>query len=359
MKKSLLALAVLGAFSSLASAQSSVTLSGTVDAGVRYTKEQYSLGGSQSAYNSFTISGREDLGGGMTAFFVLNHRFSINNGQVNSGASGSQGNGTPGAAPTGTPPFWRNSFVGLGSAALGDVRLGRMLMPLQDMNGGFDAWDTGTVGSVHTGGITATVRANNAIYYRSPSFAGFTLHAAIAAGEGQSANENIGGIGTGVGRYYPPFPPSANMINGERPMGASIRYAAGPANFGAAYDVNTFNQETWGVYGAWNFGFMTLMGQYESGDNAFNGSSQTNVYNTENVDVWSISAKIPMGAFVFKAGYAALSGKTDGTKWGLGGDYFLSKRTNLYANVGQLGGDRFNSPKEDSVAFDIGVTHRF
>ena len=37
MKKSLLALAVLGAFASVASAQSSVTLSGIVDAGITGT----------------------------------------------------------------------------------------------------------------------------------------------------------------------------------------------------------------------------------------------------------------------------------------------------------------------------------
>lgn len=359
MKKSLLALAVLGAFSSLASAQSSVTLSGMVDAGVRNIKDQYTVTGSQSGYNNFTISGREDLGGGMTAFFALNHRFAINNGQINSANSGAQGNGTPGAAPSGTPPFWRNAWVGLGSSALGDVRIGRILMPLQDMNGGFDAFDTGTVGTVHTGGITATVRANNAIYYRSPNWGGFSFHAAIAAGEGQSANENIGGIGAGIGRYYPPSPPSANLINSERPMGGNIRYAAGPMNFGVAYDVNTFNQETWGVYGSWNFGFMTLMGQYEDGQSAFNGTTQTNVYDSESVSAWSISAKVPMGAFVFKAGYASLDGRSDGTKWGLGGDYFLSKRTNLYANVGGLDGNRFNSANEQDIMFDLGVTHRF
>jgi predicted porin len=358
MKKSLLALAVLGAFSTLATAQSSVTLSGMVDAGVRFSRDQYSLAGSQSGYNNFTISGREDLGGGMYAFFALNHRFSINSGQVNSGASGGQP--ANGGAPTGTPPFWRNSWVGLGSA-LGDVRLGRILMPLQDMNGGFDAFDTGTVGTVHTGGITATVRANNAIYYRSPRFAGFTVHAAVAAAEGQSASETIGSSGTGVSRYFPPI----TGINSERPMGASIRWASGPFQVGFAWDQNTFDQETLGFYGSWNFGFMTLMGQYEQGESSFEGpnnsfySGQTNNPTREDVDAWSISAKIPMGAFVFKAGYASVEGARDGTKWGIGGDYFLSKRTNLYANVGQLDGSRFFDANEQDVMFDIGVTHRF
>ena len=57
MKKSLLALAVLGAFASAASAQSSVTLSGRVDAGVIRSNNQWSMGGSQSGYNAFTLSG--------------------------------------------------------------------------------------------------------------------------------------------------------------------------------------------------------------------------------------------------------------------------------------------------------------
>ena len=94
------------------------------------------MGGSQSGYNAFTFSGREDLGGGMNAFFALNHRFSINDGHQ-------QPTATPAATRN---QFYRNAWVGLGGG-FGDVRLGRMLMPLQDMNGGFDPFDTGYVGS--------------------------------------------------------------------------------------------------------------------------------------------------------------------------------------------------------------------
>ena len=148
MKKSLLALAVLGAFAGAASAQSSATLSGVLDAGINGNSNDWKLGGSQSGYNAFTISGREDLGGGMSAFFLLNHRFRINDGKSNTST------GNPGDASN--TVFWRNAWVGL-AGNYGDVRLGRILMPLQDMNGGFDAFDTGYVGSTHTGGATATV----------------------------------------------------------------------------------------------------------------------------------------------------------------------------------------------------------
>ena len=110
MKKSLLALAVLSAFAGAASAQSSVTLSGRVDAGLIRQNGAWNMAGSQSGYNALTFSGREDLGGGMNAFFTLNHRFSIQNGNVN-----------PGGNAADPQQFYRNAFVGLGGG-FGDVR---------------------------------------------------------------------------------------------------------------------------------------------------------------------------------------------------------------------------------------------
>ena len=75
MKKSLLALAVLGAFAGGASAQSSVTLFGVVDVNARYVDngggKQYQMG--QDGINSSRLGfrGTEDLGGGMAASFWL------------------------------------------------------------------------------------------------------------------------------------------------------------------------------------------------------------------------------------------------------------------------------------------------
>src|SRR4051794_37285283 len=76
MKKSLLALAVLGAFAGVASAQSSVTLYGTVDVNGRYVKNDNSskrLSLSTDGINSSQLGfrGIEDLGGGLKAGFLL------------------------------------------------------------------------------------------------------------------------------------------------------------------------------------------------------------------------------------------------------------------------------------------------
>ena len=74
MKKSLLALAVLGAFAGAASAQSSVTLFGTVDVGGQYLKNSgppAQLSEETDGVNSSEVrfQGVEDLGGGLKAGF--------------------------------------------------------------------------------------------------------------------------------------------------------------------------------------------------------------------------------------------------------------------------------------------------
>ena len=350
MKKSLLALAVLSAFAGAASAQSSVTLSGIVDAGIRGIGSDESLTGSQSGYNAFTLSGREDLGGGMVAFFTLNHRFQIQNGRSNTSSA------APGTA--GGDVFWRNSFVGL-SSNFGDIRLGRMLMPLQDMNGGFDAFDTGYAGGTHTGGLTATVRANSTVYYRSPTFAGFKFEGAYASAAGQTAFDTQGSLANGSTFQVPNAAITAGL---ENPLGLSLRWSAGPFSVGAAFDENVAGYETYGLYGSWNGGFINLYGQWEHG--AVNNAAGT-LY--EKIDVYSISAKFPMGAFTWKVGYVGVNSdraNADGYKIGGGVEYALSKRTSLYSTIGSASGDRVDNRllapvNADDFRYDVGITHRF
>jgi predicted porin len=163
-------------------------------------------------------------------------------------------------------------------------------MPLQDMNGGFDPFATGTVGSTHTGGITATIRANNAVYYRSPSLGGVSIHAAIAAGEGQLQGETANAFGSVAGR--------GDLGAQERPIGLSVRYAGGPLNIGLAYDKNYADIKTIGVYGSFDFGFMKLMGQFEKGDSSNNAGTLL-----ENMKNYSIGVRAPLGPVTILAGY--------------------------------------------------------
>ena len=90
MKKSLIALAVLAA-AGAASAQSSVTLFGVVDATLAYGKGEVSDRTSltNSGYNSSRLGfrGTEDLGGGMSACFWLEAGVDNDNGQGTANAA--------------------------------------------------------------------------------------------------------------------------------------------------------------------------------------------------------------------------------------------------------------------------------
>lgn len=322
MKKSLLALAVLSAFAGAASAQSSVTLSGGVDAAVQRQNGAWNMSTGNSARTNFTLSGREDLGGGMYAFFALNYRFNAATGQGTSAVTSSS--------------FFRQSWVGLGGG-FGDVRLGRMLPVLHEFNGGFDPWDTQTIGSVHTGGLGSGLagsnRINNAIYYRSPSLGGLQIHANIAAGD-----QNVV---TGSGS-------TATFTSGsERPVGLGVIYAGGPLRVALAYDRNAVDQKTKGVYGAYKFGFAELMFQWENGD----------VSPTTDVSVWSVGARVPVGASTIKVGYRNNS-DFEQKKFALGLDYSLSKRTIVYTDVAKQSGDGFSSLAK-KAQFDVGIWHKF
>lgn len=333
MKKSLLALAVLGAFAGAASAQSSVTLSGGIDAAVQRVNDQWQMSTGNSGRTNFTLSGREDLGGGMYAFFAMNYRFN-----QGTGASTS-------VYGTNTGSFWRQTWVGLGGA-FGDVRLGRMLPALQEFNGGFDPFGTETVGSTHTGGLNAglagSARINNAIYYRSPNMGGLQLHANIAAADQNGS--------------------SAWAAGAERPMGLGVIYAAGPLRFAVAYDRNAADGKTKGIYGGYDFGAANVMFQWENGDcgplaTVAGTNWSCGAGTTTDVSVWSIGARVPMGAATFKVGYRSNS-DLEQKKLAGGLDYALSKRTIVYTDVAKQSGDGFSSVAK-KVQFDVGIWHRF
>src|ERR1700761_382453 len=144
MKKSLVALAAL-AVAGVASAQSSVTLFGVVDAsitgfrvqsqtpfGVTVTKNQNTLSNSGENSSRLGFRGTEDLGGGLAASFWLEAGLNNNDGT--------------GAATGGGLDFNRRSTVSL-SGAFGEVRLGRDYTPTFWNDTVFDPFGTNGVGT--------------------------------------------------------------------------------------------------------------------------------------------------------------------------------------------------------------------
>ncbi len=184
MKKSLLALAVLGAFAGVASAQSSVTIFGVVDLSLSSVKNDGPGNGTRKSMNSNALNsnrlgfrGVEDLGGGLRAGFHLE-----------GGMANDTGN------PAGQT-WQRRSTVSL-MGGFGEVRLGRDYTPSFWNTTVFDPFGTNGVGSslnisraanasVNGAVPVATyVRSNNSVGYFLPALGGLYGQVMVAPGEG-------------------------------------------------------------------------------------------------------------------------------------------------------------------------------
>src|SRR5512137_357767 len=185
MKKSVIALALMGAFSGAALAQSNVTMYGILDVNYMWQQqptntgttaapriEQKSVsainGGHQSG-NRWGVRGSEALGNGMNAIFDLEAGFNIDT-------------GTSGQAPVGSTTgrlFGRQAYAGL-QGNWGAVVAGRLAAFSSgtgdfDMIGRVDPFSTG-FGLANAGNTFSSMnslRVDNTIAYVSPTFAGF------------------------------------------------------------------------------------------------------------------------------------------------------------------------------------------
>jgi predicted porin len=358
MKKSLIALAVLAA-AGAASAQSSVTLFGIVDATIAYGKADGN-GGSKlwrltnSGYNSSRLGfrGTEDLGGGMSASFWLEAGLSNDDGQGAATNSNNQATGA-GAAVNGRQglTFNRRSTVSL-AGTWGEVRLGRDYSPQFWNLTVFDPFGTNGVGTTQTlnssiTGVTA-VRASNTIGYFLPgNLGGFYGQLQYYMGENQRNNAPTEDDGTGGG--------------------LRLGWANGPVNVAIALsqtDYATGRVRQNNIGGQWDFGMAKLMGHYVWDENG-------------NVDAkgWLIGALFPIGAGEIRAAYSTykvdLGSDPRTDKFALGYVHNLSKRTAVYTTIAfaknkggaaqALNGAAFGTGvvNDNSSGFDLGVRHTF
>lgn len=167
MKKTLILAGVLGAFAMSAHAQSSVTLYGSLDAGLLYANNAgghslWAQGSGAMSNNYFGLKGAEDLGGGLTAIFTLESGFNLNNGGYKNGDSG----------------FNRQAFVGLQSDQYGTLTLGRQyysmnqyLAPLSEAGLGFGNNLAGH--PFDNDNFAQSFSIKNAVKYSSANYSGF------------------------------------------------------------------------------------------------------------------------------------------------------------------------------------------
>ncbi|MCE9660290.1 MAG: porin [Burkholderiales bacterium] len=352
MKKSLLALAVLGAFAGVASAQSSVTLYGTVDLNGRYVKadgQDRRLTLSQDGINSSQLGfrGVEDLGGGLKAGFNLLAGVNADTGTTNSKF------------------FNRRATVSLFSN-MGELRLGRDYTPTFWNLTIFDAFGTNGLGSSLNvrNGYGGTRQDNSIGYFLPGNLGGFYGQGMVSASEGGTTADRPGRyIGGRVGFAAGPFDIAGAYA--EVKMGANATLCAASTCSVAIVVPNGKTQTTYNVGGSWDFGFMKLMGIYDH--EKFTGFKE---------DMWSVSGVVPFGQAELHVGYDNNKAKLDGfssqkiEQFKATLQYNVSKRTALYTTGSLLrnkddtrvtlpGAAGLTTPGDDSKGFEIGVRHFF
>lgn len=361
MKKSLIALAVMAA-AGAASAQSSVTLFGIVDATLAWgwgngagSSNRFQL--TNSGYNSSRLGfrGTEDLGGGLSASFWLEAGVNNDDGTGQATNTNNQTTGTS-TATAGTQglTFNRRSTVSL-AGNWGEVRLGRDYTPQFWNRTVFDPFGTNGVGTnqIQAAGTTLTgqnaVRASNSIGYFLPAtLGGFYGQAQYYAGENQSNSGANHRDGTGYA--------------------ARLGFATGPFNVAGAVSY-TRNSVVGGIHqnniaGQWDFGVARVMAQYERDSvGAFDGTG------------WLIGGNVPVGPGEIRLAYSRFevdpntgAAQPRTSKWALGYVHNLSKRTALYttyARVSNSGGANtalngaVTAVNDSASGLDIGIRHSF
>jgi predicted porin len=339
MKKSLVALALFGAFAATAQAQSSVQIYGTIDAGLgKLTGETTKV--TKRDNNKLGFKGTEDLGNGLKAIFQLEIRYESDTGTLESNSR---------------PLFQGQSRVGL-QGNFGTVRLGRGLTAFQEASTAFEPWSGMPTKAGFQTDITVAAyssdplsapgnsqnRFSNAVFYNSPVFSGFQFNATVAAKE---ANGNIAVPATASNYFVP-----ANAVPESNPYSMSATYNYGQFAGMAAYERNGLQAKLWSVAASFNpVTELKLMASYQHQDN-----SNFKITNTD-TKAWLVGANYDVGPGKIRAGYGQKTpdGVTKTKQASLGYDYNLSKRTYLYADISNRKAD------VSQTYIGLGVHHNF
>ena len=336
-----------------ASAQSSVSLSGIADAAARSVSNEgrgsvKSLVSGANSTSRLVVRGTEDLGGGLSASFWLEHGIALDTGN-----------------PTGG--FWdRRSTVSLTSKTLGELRLGRDFVPsyvgwsrfdvfsyvgVAGSNNGVTATPLGPIRSAFGSTANTTVRSSNAVQAWLPAgLGGFEGQVMVAAAEGATGADN-------------------------KVLGARLGWAGGPVSVSLGYTV-TDNGST----ASGQFKDTALGGSYRVGTARVNLAWRRFAQASAEQTKLLLSGVMSFGLHDLKASVlridmdgrvgATAIGANDAQQLGLGYVYNLSKRSALYATYSRIDNDgaaTFVVPGGltglagggTSTGYEFGVRHSF
>ena len=375
MKKSLLALALLGAFTASAFAEPSVTLYGRIDTGLVYTHKNldntagstdtFSMDSGVTTGSRWGLKGSEDIGNAKVGF-VLESGFNSDN-----GTSG-QNNRL----------FGREAQVNV-SGAYGTLYAGRLASIASDSGsigylGDVSAFPSayGFVGNQQGSTGTAYGRYDNTLAYETPTFGG--LQGAIMysfKGDTKASDTNVANA-------------RENSGDADRYLAAGLRYKAGKAAVVLTGDMTMYGNDA-ANYGNVDNGYSFILGgNYDFGvakafakvtyfDNQVNVldsfdliSDSRDLKKAEALKGWGaeLGTNVPAfgGNFLAAVGYRDAKDVDDGSykfkRWNaaVGYTYAFSKRTNVYGLAGYAQ-EKANAldRKASGAQVGFGLVHKF
>ena len=398
MKKTVAAVAVLGAFAGSALA-ADVTLYGVVDAGLVYTHldqdvqsvdatDKFEMKSGNQAGSRWGLKGVEDLGNGVQVGFILESGFNVDDGSFR----------------TADTLFDREASLFV-QGSFGKVAFGKLGSIVQ----GVSSW--GKVGSVsafgtsfgnyaaQAGAIFATSTVyDNMIAYSTPSFGGVTVYAQYSMGKSQSQSWDADNE-----KWKPTM--VENESSTDRYYAIGAEYANGPAKLFFAVDSTNYASWTPGdasnpnepsystkdtddsltvtLGGNYDFNVAKLYAGVQYFDEVAGKWIGASAKKPGKVKGWaatvSASAPVAGGNAMLGVGYTDASaadsvtdngnsaGDFDLSRWvvSAGYTYNLSKRTNLYGVASYMqdklepsaAGDKDVKPTATTVM--VGLRHRF
>lgn len=337
MKRHLLVAAVATTLAGTAAAQSTVNVYGRLNASVENQKDgDDSIVALQNNASRIGFRGVEDMGGGLKAFFVIEHGFNVDTGSQSQTA------------------FWaRESNVGLeggfGRLRLGNVGPSAAYYATADYVS-MHNHDTGTSSDAFY--LYPGFGTNN-IAYATPSLGGFV--AEVQYGLKESGPQDSLAI-------------AGNFDSGPLHLGAS--YVDGPLDL-SAYGVAPVapgvpDGKEYGLRALYEFGAFTVGGYWVRNEGETTGFDAKR-------DAYRLSGMYAVGAHEFHLNFgwaskiklngATLDG-TDATQATIAYNYNLSKRTKVYAFYTQVNnGDNINyyasAPGNKFSSIALGLRHNF
>jgi predicted porin len=385
MKKTLIALAALGAMAGAAQAQSTVTIYGLLDAGFGSFKTNVASGAtwqsiSQTKIDSGGLNGSrwgirfsEDLGGGTAVIGNLESGYDLSTGASSQGALFGR------RANVGFSSGWGTLTIGRNSSSYDDVANSHSTMAgtwfdPSNVNNGMAAaagqFTQGATGVLPTAAATGLTllqregrswvgygtRFNNSVKYNTPNFGGFTGSFMYAFNEDKTTTTSAGKTISANLKYENGPLAVLGGYQSETTVG-SVTAAGKPALenslIGATYD-----------FGVVKVGAGFNRAKYKDAVTLIGGGTGSLAAQKE----WSLTAAIPLGATTLSAGFAQSKGDDLGkaSGYGIQALYSLSKRSTLYTGVVSTKGfDKIvaSAPVGSNVGrtttFAVGLRHTF